>query len=199
MLKNTAKTLTPEVATAVKKKFQASITNGDTFVTGMDWDYKMIQATAAESAFLEAMEYGLVDIARFFGVPADMLDAGSAKSTKIVYANMTQRNLQFLLLKLGPAVSRREHALSTMLSAPRNVRLDTGGLLRMDPAGQQAILASKLGMKQITPSEARAEDNRAPFTEAQLQEIERLYGAASAPAPVDPLPEPPANPEGAVK
>lgn len=199
ILKNVAKTLTPEVATSVKKKFQASITNGDVFVTGNDWDYQMIQATAAQSAFLEAMEYGLVDIARFFGVPADMIDAGSAKSTKIVYANMTQRNLQFLIMHLAPALARREEAFSRLLSAPRNVRFDTSGLQRMDPAGAQAVLASKIAMKQVTPSEARAEDNRTPYTEAQIQEIERLYGAATAVAPSMPLPEPPKNPEGAVK
>lgn len=200
ILKNTAKTLTSEVASAVKKKFQASITNGDTFVTGSDWDYQMIQANAAQSAFLEAMEYGLVDIARFFGVPADMIDAGTQHGTKITYANTTQRNLQFLVLHLGPAIRRREQALSSLLVPSRYARLDTNGLLRMDPAGQQAVIASKITNRQITVSEARAMDNKAPYTAAQIAEFETLFGAPkAAEASVDSLPAEPSQPEGAVK
>jgi HK97 family phage portal protein len=181
ILKNTSKTLRPDEATAVKKKFQTTVQSGEPFVTGMDWDYKMIQATAAESAFLESMQYSINDIARFFNVPADLLDANTkAKGGKIVYANITQFNLEFLILHLQPAIARRERALSTLLSKPLNVRFKTDELLRMDPAGVAVVQANKINSRQITPSEARAQDNRSPYTESQLAEFDRLFGKASA-------------------
>ena len=53
----------------------------------------------------------------------------------ITYANISQRNLQFLIMHLGPAVGRREDAFSRKLvSNPRYVKLNTDALLRMDPA-----------------------------------------------------------------
>jgi hypothetical protein len=69
----------------------------------------------------------------------------------------------------------------------------------MDPAGQQANIASKIGMRTLTVSEARAMDNKPPLTDDQIEEFETLFGSATAPVPVDPLPAEPSQPEGAVK
>lgn len=188
VLKNTAKTLRPDESTAVKKKFQTSLQTGEVFVTGMDWDYKMIQATAAESAFLESMQYSISDIARFFNVPADLLDgATTSKGGKITYANITQFNLQFLILHLTGAMTRRETALSRLLPNPRHLRLDTASLLRMDPAGTQVMNANMVNARLRTPSEVRARDNLLPYTPAQLAEFKELFGSA---APVPPVADP---------
>lgn len=195
ILKNNSKTLRPDEATAVKKKFQTTVQSGEPFVTGMDWDYQMIQATAAESAFLESMQYSISDIARFFNVPADLLDAATtSKGGKITYANITQFNLQFLILHLQGSITRREGALSTLLSRPQTVRLKTAELLRMDPAGQATVNANKITARIMTPTEVRAEENRLPYTAAQYEEFEKLFGS-KAPAP--PVITEDAPPEGA--
>ncbi len=196
ILKNTSKTLRPDEATAVKKKFQTTVQSGEPFVTGMDWDYKMIQATAAESAFLDSMQYSISDIARFFNVPADLLDASTkAKGGKIVYANITQFNLEFLILHLQPAIARRERALSALLTRPLNVRFRTEELLRMDPAGMAEVAAAQIESRQMAPSEVRAQANRAPYTEKQLAEFDRLFGKATT--PVSPVTDEELPPEGA--
>lgn len=46
-LKNTAKVINPQQATEVKDRFKAATANRDLFVTGMDWQYDMIQAEQA--------------------------------------------------------------------------------------------------------------------------------------------------------
>jgi HK97 family phage portal protein len=179
ILKNSKRTLDAEEAGLVKRRFKSSVSNGDVFVTGMDWDYTMLGAKATESQFLEEMRYSLSDIARFFGVPADTIDAPQ-ESGSITYANISQRNLQLLIMNLGPAVSRRETALSRLTANPRRVRLDSESLLRMDPQTRQLVLASKVQSRQLTVDEARAQDNELPLTAEQIAQTKNIFGTVPA-------------------
>ncbi|WP_281199162.1 hypothetical protein [Micromonospora pallida] len=72
---------------------------------------------ANDTQFLESRQFGLTDISRFFGCPADLIDA-AVSTGSITYATITQRNLQFLIMNLGPAVTRRETALGRLVPAP---------------------------------------------------------------------------------
>lgn len=184
-LKNTAKTLDPDKSDEVKRRFKAATQNQDLFVTGNDWEYKMIQADAAGADWIEAKRYGIGDIARFFDCPGDLIDAAVSGSS-VTYANMTQRNLQFLIMSLGPAIIRRENALSSLTSRPRFVKLNTGALLRMDPKTRADMLRTQIESRQLAPSEARAIEDRQPFTENQLAEFDRLFGKGTTPTPQTP-------------
>lgn len=191
-LKNTAKTIDPGAAEETKRRFKAATANQDLFVTGQDWEYKMIQADAAGADWIEAKRYGIGDIARFFDCPGDLIDAAVSGSS-ITYANMTQRNLQFLIMSLGPAIIRRENALSGLTSRPRFVKLNSDALLRMDPLARAQMLAGQITSRQLAPSEARELEDRMPFTESQLAEFDRLFGKGTSPTPVPAIPAP-ANP-----
>lgn len=181
-LKNTAKTLNSDEATKVKDRFNASVRTGDVFVTGNDWEYEMLGAKASESSFLESMRFGIPDICRYLGVPADMIDGGETGGS-ITYANVTQRNLQLLIMNLGPAVTRREKALSLLLPKPRFVKLNTDAVvLRMDPKSRADMNAILLESKQRAPSEVREKDDLPPFTPEQIAEIQAL--APTKPAQV---------------
>lgn len=177
-LKNTVKqTLTASEAAVAKERFKAAVEGRDLFVTGSDWEYSMIQAEAAGADWLEAKRFGIGDIARFFGCPGDLIDA-AVSTGSITYANITQRNLQFLIMNLGPTIIRRESALSRrLLPAPRYVKFNTDALLRMDPQTRAQTIKTQLDARILAPSEARELDNRPPFTDQQLAEFDRLYGA----------------------
>lgn len=182
-LRNSEQTIRPDDATAIKERFKLAIANRDVFVTGKDWDYDMISVPANESQFLETMKAGLGDICRFFGVPGDMLDVEGGSSA-ITYANVTQRNLQLLILNLGPAVNRRERALSNVLAKPRYVKLNSDAVvLRMDPKTRAEMGALLINSRQRVPSELREKDDLPPFTEEQFAEIDRLF-ARTQPQPV---------------
>lgn len=173
-----------KVARVMKARFKEAVAGRDVFVTGSEWEYTPANADAASAAFLEQMNYGVGDIARFLGVPGDMIDAAGGASS-ITYANVTQRNLQLLVMNLGPAIIRREKALSRLLPNPQFVKFATDAILRMDPATVVASLKTEIDARIIAPSEARALRNRAPFTDEQLAEFDRLFGARSVPpAPV---------------
>lgn len=183
-LKNTAKTLDTTDVQVAKDKFKAATQSRDLFVTGADWEYKLIQAEAAGSSWLEAKSFGIGDIARFFDCPGDLIDA-IVTGGNITYANITQRNLQFLIMHLGPAVIRRENALSRLTSRPRFVKLNTDALLRMDPQTRAAMIRTRIESRTLAPSEARELEDLPPFTDAQLGEFDRLFGPpkSATPAP----------------
>lgn len=176
-LKNNAKKINKAEAQIAKDMYRASVQGGDLFVHGMDWEYKPIQAVAAQSEFLNTRKLGLTDITRFFGVPADLIDAAPVGKTDITYANITQRNLQLFIINIGPAVMRRERALSRLTPKPRYVKLNRSAFLAMDPMSRAATIAQRLNSRVLTPTEARAMDDLPPLTDTDLGEFEKVYGA----------------------
>lgn len=179
-LRNTERPRIPQAeAEAAKARFKVATAGGDLFVTGREWEYKPIQSESVGSEWLAAQQYGIADVARFFGVPGELIDAMSSGGN-ITYANVTQRNLDFLIMHLGPAIARREDALSQLLPAPRFVKLNTSSLLRMDDETRAAVIKIRLDSRTLTPSEARRLDNLPPLTDADLAEIAAVYGPAKA-------------------
>lgn len=194
-LRNKSKTITDPQAATVKERFKAAVAGRDIFVTGSDWEYQMIQAEQAGSSWIEAKNFGIADIARFFDCPGDLIDA-AVSTGNITYASITQRNLQFLIMHLGPAVARRENALSKLTSRPRFVKLNTDALLRMDPKTRADTLKVRLDSRTLTPTEARALEDLPPLTEADMAEFDRVYGPPKS-TPTGTAPAGPTAPTGA--
>lgn len=194
-LRNTEKTIKPAEALLIKDRWRSSVDGGDLFVTGNDWEYDLIQAEQAGQEWIEGRKLAVPEIARFFGCPADMIDgAASSGGGDVNYANITQKNLQFLIHHLGPAVIRRERNWSRgLLPQPQYVKLNTDALLRMDPATRETTIRSQLESKQITVTEARALNNRPKYTKAQEDEVERFFPAKKS----DPGGVPPGVPSAA--
>lgn len=184
-LRNNAKTIDGPKADTIKERFRNSVQAGDVFVTGSDWELKPISSVDKAVEWIEGKKFGIADVARFFDVPGDLIDA-EVSTGSITYASITQRNLQLLILHVGPAITRRENALSKLLPQPRFVKLNTDALLRMDPKARADMFRTQIESRQRVPSEARALDNLPPFTDAQLAEIDRLFGPPkSMPIPVN--------------
>jgi HK97 family phage portal protein len=181
-LKNTGKVLTALEAAKHKERFQASVQSGQPWVTGSDWEYNPLTQANQSTEWIQAKEFGIADIARFFDCPGDLIDAATSGSS-ITYANITQRNLQFLIMHLQPAVTRRENALTKLTPNPQFVKLNAGALLRMDPATQATVIETRINSRTLTPSEGRAFYDQAPLTAAQKQEFDDLFGS-KAPAPM---------------
>lgn len=185
--------ISSKVAEAMKERFKLAVQNRDLFVHGSAWEYSPAAADATQAGFLEERKFGLSDVCRFLGVPTDLIDV-EGSTASITYANITQRNLQFLVMNLGPAIARREAALSRLLPAPRFVKMNTDALLRMDPAAVVASLKTEIDSRTLTVNEARALRNRAPLTEEQLAEFDRLFPTRAATPATAPTPAPTGGP-----
>lgn len=182
-LKNTEKTLKAAEAELVKSRFKASVANHEPFVSGMDWTYDMVSVPANQAQFIEMMEFSVVDVARFFGCPADLIDA-AVSGQSVTYANISQRNLQFLIMNLGPAIKRREAKLSKWLPRPQIVKFNTDALLRMDPQTRAQVIDTRIKNRTLTNAEARALENQQPLTPEQIAEFNVIYGPPNK-APAD--------------
>lgn len=173
-LKNTQQTVDPTSAQEIKGRFMASISTGDPFVSGMDWEYSPIQAEQMGMEWLEDRKFSVTEIARFFDVPADLIDA-AVSGQSVTYANITERNLQFLTMNLAPAIARREDNLSRLLGRDRYVKLNTDALLRMDPLNRAKSIRLQIDAKVLTNDEARALEDRQPLTPEEIAQFDVLY------------------------
>jgi len=173
-LKNGEKVLNPVEAEITRRRFSQQVAAGGLFVSGKDWTYDPISAKAAEASFIEQMEYSDVALCRFFGVPADLVDV-AAQSTSLTYANVTQRNLQFILLNLGSAVKRRNDALSRLVPRPRFVKLNSDALLAMDPKARAELFELQIKSRTRTPDQVRGLEDELPLSEADYAQFERLW------------------------
>ena len=163
-----------------KAAFRESIRGGDIFVTGREWEWNPSSAPEAATAFLSQQAAGIPDVARYFDVPADMIDA-AVSGQSVTYANISQRNLQLLITSLGPAVQRREARLSAALPAPRFCKLNTDAMLRLDPEARSRVLGQQVRDRLRTPTEARRIDDFEPYGEADFAEFDRLFGSRQVP------------------
>lgn len=170
-LKNTKKTLEDTQAEKVKDRFNAAVRTGDVFVTGADWDYQMLGAKASESSFLETIRASAIDICRYLSVPGDVVDVASDGTASITYANITQRNLQLLILNLGPPITRRERALSTLVANPRFMKLNTDAVvLRMDPKSRAEMNQVLVESGQRSLTEVREKDDLGPLPDQEARD-----------------------------
>lgn len=187
VLKNEEETVPPKVAEAAKAKYQASMTPGGVFVTGRDWSLTPVNAAENTNRYIETMQWGVPDIARYFDVPADLID-GAISGQSVTYANVGQRLLQLLVVHLGPSITRRENALSNLHPKPRYIKLNRKALLAMDPQGQATLLGLEIDKRMTTPDEARALLDKAPLTEPDMAQFDRLFGSKNAQPKTTPVP-----------
>jgi HK97 family phage portal protein len=189
-LRNKAKKLNPRESDIVAERYRSKVRNGDVFVTGSDWELNLISAKASEAAFLEQQGATHLDVCRFLGVPGDMVDV-SANGSSITYANVTQRNMQLLIINLGPALARREdHYSRLLLPAPRYMKFNPAALLRMDLAGRYAAYKVGVDGRWLPPSRVLDLENMPPLTPDEEAEFARLF-TSKAPTPTMPNGETP--------
>lgn len=183
VLKNTKEAkLDRKLVNEVRATYRAAIEDNDIFVVGSDWEWSGAEVTAASKAFLDQMQFGATDVCRFFGVPADMIDADTSNGS-ITYASITQRNVQLLVMNLGPIYTRREKKFTRNIPSRRIAKFNTDAILRMDPEARERVILSRVNGRTLAPSEARALDNLPPFTPEQVAEFKELFPQKSAGAP----------------
>ena len=192
VLRNTVdEDLGDDVIEPAKARFKLATANRDIFVTGAEWEWIPAAMDAQSAGFLEERQASAVDVARYLDIPGDMIEASQSGSS-ITYANITQRNLQALIMNVGPGLRRRERYWSRYgLPARRYMRFNTRAFLRLDPQTQTQLLLSEVGAGMITPTEYRALQERQPYTADQLDELRTfgIIGGSATGSPASPAGE----------
>jgi HK97 family phage portal protein len=182
-LKNTEKAVDAKNAEIIKQRYQATMAERGVLVTGKDWDISISAINADESQFLETLNASNQDIARFFGVPGDVIDV-NASGSHVTYANVTQKFLSLLVLHMQPAFVRRERKFSRdLLPNKQFAKFDAKELLRLDPTSDAALQAALVAARIQTPDEARGHYELPPFRPEQVAQIHDLIGATPVALP----------------
>ena len=176
-MKNSEELLTEKQTARIKAKFETSQESGGLLVTGKDWTFTPMQAKAAEAGFLDAMNYSDVQLCRFMNTPANVIDVALNGTATISYQNITQKNLDFMVSRMGPNLKRTDDDLTSFIPRPRFAKLNRPAFLAMDPAATADLMKVQIDSRTRVPSELRQLQDMAPFTEEQYAEFDRLFGS----------------------
>jgi HK97 family phage portal protein len=197
--------MTQEQSRTVKERLLSTLRGREPLVLSDGVKYQTVAVSPEESQFLATQQANVAQIARFFGVPPEMV--GGSGGSSMTYANVEQRSLDFLTYGVAFWLKRLEDAISSELVQPQYVKFRVQDLLRTDAETQAKVHVQLLAGKVVTPTEVRAEYGLPPMTEAQQKEadmvpltITPLGGAKALPGiktpPGPAAPDPANDPQG---
>jgi HK97 family phage portal protein len=150
-------------ATTIKARFIAAIRGTrEPAVLGAGMKYQQIQVAAEESQFLETHQAVVNDIARAFGIPAEMI-GGGGQGSSVTYANREQSAIDFLTFSVNPWLVRLESAISAQLPGDMFVKFNPDALLRTDTKTRYEAHQTALSSHFLTIDEVRALEDRRPL------------------------------------
>jgi len=132
--------------------------------------YKGISIPPDDLQLLESRQFQIAEIARFFGVPAVMID-GAAGATAAWPASYEQQVLSFLTFGLKPYLEEFEDAItrSLLTRQTRNqiiIEHKVEGLLRTDSSGRANFYSQMVQNGLMSRNEVRQRENMPPVAGA---------------------------------
>jgi HK97 family phage portal protein len=159
---STTKAVDSTQALAVKDRFKAAVGSRDVVVLGDDLKYSPLQIAPNESQFLETIGASAVTIARWFGVPPELI-AANESGQSVTYANLNDRLRSLLMFALNPWQKRLEDAYTALLPRPQYVKFATGGMLRGDQKTRYESHKLAIDAGFMTVDEVRALEELPPL------------------------------------
>ena len=178
-----------EQARTLKERLSAATRNREPVALGNGVKYVPITVKPEESQFLETQAANISEIARIFGVPAEMV--GGKVGSSMTYANVEQRSLDFLTYSVQMWLRRIEDAFSTLLPQPQYVEFDISKLLRTDAETQAKVDAIQVASKVMPPSRVLHRRGEPPLNDTEKQELELVPLTVTPTGMAKALPNPP--------
>ena len=96
---------------------------------GSGWTYAPIQISPEDTQFLDAIGASVADVARFLGLPPEMI--GGSAGDSMTYSNVESRSLDLLKYSINPVLRRLEEALTVCMPNAWYVKANRAALLEM--------------------------------------------------------------------
>lgn len=179
VLKNSKKVVEPAEAAIAKARFRAAVADRDIFVTGQDWDWTSLTVSAADAAFLDAIEASATEIAAIFRVSPE--DIGGKTGHSRQYTTLVMELRKFNIRTLTPWTARLEEAITSILPRGQYVKFNLDANLRSEAKERMDThkVALELGIE--TLDEARALEDKAPLTADERTEWLATYRQKATP------------------
>lgn len=170
ILRNTAKTLTPELASDTKRRFVASVSASEPFVTGNDWDYNAIAIPTVDASFLSGIKATATQIAAIYRVAPEEV-GGEVSGSSLTYKSLEQDQIRFNTRTLRPIASRIEAVTNPYLLGERYVKFNLDASARADLKTRYE--SHKIGIDAgfETIDEVRALEERSPLTDTEREQF----------------------------
>lgn len=168
-------TIPDEKATAIKDRFLASVRGKrEPLVVGSDWTYTPIQASAADSEFLNAMGYTDAQVARIYGPGLAEVLGYTESGSSLTYSNRVDRSLDLLTYTVNPWVRKFERFWTANIPQPQTARMNVNALLRSDHKTRHEIYRIDREIGLYNTDELRALEDLSPLPDGAGQDYTPL-------------------------
>lgn len=140
---------------------------GTPALLGSGWTYTPIQISPDDTQFLEAIGASITDVARFMGLPPEMIGASSGDS--MTYATVEGRSLDLLKYSINPVLRRLEEALTSCMPNAWYVKANRAALLEMTTLERYRAHSLRLRDGWSNVDEVRALEELPPLPDDQGQ------------------------------
>jgi HK97 family phage portal protein len=148
--------LSPDQAVAAKDAWNATAgAKNGVAVLGNGLAYQPMYLNPRDAMFIEAQAFNVQQIARLFGIPANMLMA-SVDGNSMTYTNMEQEQMAFVRYTLSQYIVEIESALTHVTTRGTMVKINVDSLLRSDTLTRYQAHAIAIASGWMTIDEVRA-------------------------------------------
>ena len=163
--------------------------------------YQGVSMPPDDLQLLESRQWQVPELARFFGVPAVMID-GAAGATAAWPASYEQQVLAFLQFTLKPYLEEWEDKIPASLLTGQEKQTvlaehNVEGLLRTDSAGRAEFLSKMVQNGLMTRNEGRKKENLKPMegadeltVQVNMTGLDDLPKVNEGQSDAEPIPEP---------
>jgi HK97 family phage portal protein len=148
--------LSPDQAVAAKDAWNATAgAKNGVAVLGNGLSYQPMYLNPRDSMFIEAQGWNVQQVARLFGIPANMLMA-SVDGNSMTYTNMEQEQMAFVRYTLSQYIIEIESALTHLTTRGTMVKMNVDSLLRSDTLTRYQAHQIAISSGWMTIDEVRA-------------------------------------------
>ncbi len=166
-----------------KARFKASVADNDIFVSGNDWSWEALSVKPNEAQFLETIKATANTIASIYHVEPE--EIGGEAANGLTYSTLELNQIKYQIRALLPIYTRLEHHLNRLLRPGQYAKFNADATVRTDLKTRMEArqIALKIGVE--TLDEARAGEDRAPLTAAELELWQKNFGTRLDPTATD--------------
>jgi len=155
--------LSPDQAKSAKDAWNATAgAKNGVAVLGNGLNYQPMYLNPRDAQFIEAQSFNVQQVARLFGVPANMLLA-SVDGNSMTYTNMEQEQIAFVRYTLSQYIVEIESAMSQLAARGVEVEVNVSSLLRADQLTRYQAHQIAIAAGFMTVDEVREIEDLAPL------------------------------------
>jgi len=170
--------LSPGQASEAKRMFRESVADGGPVTLDAGWDYEKLTVAPDEAQFLQTIKASATLIANIFRVPPE--DIGGEVANSRTYGNREADAERFNVRTMLPLVTRYELAVGELLPAGHYLKLNMDVLSRPNLLERSRANTENLRNGTLTLGEARANEDRAPLTDEQVEQWQQWFATTKS-------------------